>query len=606
MRSSAFPSGSNRPPFQNPRSNAAASLNDKVGVEIPIIPSHGVAHMSDTFSSYPDWKAPSEDSQLLIWPEPPNVLRQTQANHKSLSSEIYEIQGVPLADLRRRQRQWLGLAEDQPVIADGHQTELYHPGVWSKLALLSAAAEKIGAKALHIAVDTDAPKHLNLRWPGGSEPITDDPSLTTAPWSALLPAPAPEYLNELKSKLGAAASNWDFIPIAFEFLEALREQSQAHQDNRMFTRVDSIPLPRYSGGGLGRGFRPPIGVRPLPQPSPGVPGEGEKGNMRLPWQSQASPRQSLSNAITAAMHKLDESLGLKHDIMPASPIFSSEPCLVLAHHLLSRAGEFAAAYNRALAEYRRDNGIRTPGRPMPDLQVSEDACEIPYWLDDLRTPARSRADIHRRDGGWNLVIAGDSFTLNPNADADRAAGELKDFLERHNARLSPRALTLTMFLRLLIADQFIHGIGGARYDQVTNRVIELFFKMQAPSFSVTTSTLYFPTALQRTRACLPCLSQEGHRLRHSTIGKQKSEYLHRIEQLPRGSKDRLAVFTQMHSSIAAALVADPHIRAWEERYAEVARQSAQDEVIFDRELFYAIQPKDRLLSMIARYRQQFA
>ena len=37
--------------------------------------------------------------------------------------------------------------------------------------------------------------------------------------------------------------------------------------------------------------------------------------------------------------------------------------------------------------------------------------------------------------------------------------------------LRPRALTLTLFARLCVADFFIHGIGGGKYDEVTDRII---------------------------------------------------------------------------------------------------------------------------------------
>ena len=34
--------------------------------------------------------------------------------------------------------------------------------------------------------------------------------------------------------------------------------------------------------------------------------------------------------------------------------------------------------------------------------------------------------------------------------------------------LRPRALTLTIWARLLIADLFVHGIGGAKYDRISD------------------------------------------------------------------------------------------------------------------------------------------
>jgi hypothetical protein len=147
-----------------------------------------------------------------------------------------------------------------------------------------------------------------------------------------------------------------------------------------------------------------------------------------------------------------------------------------AHHIAAIADRFAAAYNAALAAYRVRHGVRTPSRPMPDLQVSADRIELPFWLDDLAARARGRAFVVRRDGAWTLECES-PFAFNPRADARPAAAALAGHLAAAQLRLSPRALTLTMFLRLLLVDQFVHGIGGGRYDQVSDGVIERFFRM---------------------------------------------------------------------------------------------------------------------------------
>jgi hypothetical protein len=56
----------------------------------------------------------------------------------------------------------------------------------------------------------------------------------------------------------------------------------------------------------------------------------------------------------------------------------------------------------------------------------------------------------------------------------------------------------------------------------------------------------------------------------------------------------------MHGKLAAA-ARHPDILRWErEREAAEAREQ-EERVVFDRELFYAIQPEDRLARMIERY-----
>ena len=66
-----------------------------------------------TRRDYPEWKAPVEDGQTLIWPAPRELLADTIANRKLLDrADQARIQNVPLPELRRLHRAWLGTHAD--------------------------------------------------------------------------------------------------------------------------------------------------------------------------------------------------------------------------------------------------------------------------------------------------------------------------------------------------------------------------------------------------------------------------------------------------------------------------------------------------------------
>jgi hypothetical protein len=307
------------------------------------------------------------------------------------------------------------------------------------------------------------------------------------------------------------------------------------------------------------------------------------------------------------MHELDWSLGLRHHAMLASPIWESEPFLVFAHHVIARAGEFAAAYNAALADYRREKKVRSATRPMPDLAASEADAEIPFWLDRLDTGDRVRPSATARDGGYALALpGGDEFHFRPDAAGADAAARLSRWLRRNQLRLSPRALTLTMYLRLFVVDQFVHGIGGAQYDQITDRIIAAHFRLLPPRFSVATGTMYLPEAVGRSRVCVPCVAQEGHRLRHALLGERKRELVAQIADAPRKSAERYATFAAMHRELASAATNHPALRRWEQELREAQLREAEESAIFDRELFYAMQPRERLAQMTERFAARFS
>jgi hypothetical protein len=494
---------------------------------------------------YDRWKAPTEDGQTLLWPAPPDLLRDTSDNQRRLSAaSSVHIQGVPLCEVRTRLRQFIGHTnDDRPIFATGHQAELHHPGVWVKNVLINAAADRVGGRAIHFAVDTDAPKHLQLRWPGGSVSLTDS-DRPQAQWSGLVSPPTLAHLQDVAETIHRAEQGWDFHPLVDRFLDML--------------------------------------ARFAPQ-SPNLPA-----------------------ALTQSVHALDQSLGLRHEALLVSPMCWSEPYLVFVHHILARADVFAADYNAALDEFRRENKIRTPGRPMPNLTCLPEGCEVPFWLDDLTTGSRTRAAVAREDGAMVLQLSGGGeFRFDPHADGWKAARELLNFLRQHNTRLSPRALTLTAVLRLLAADQFVHGIGGGQYDQVLDKLIARHFHFDPPRFSVTTATLFFPGAAGRSRLCEPCVVQEGHQLKHSLLGQEKTQLVEAIAAAPRLSMERAALFSEMHGKLSAAQSGET-FRNWERRFVEAKEREVEEKVLFDRELFYAVQSEERLKGMVEKYWEAFA
>lgn len=500
--------------------------------------------MDESPATYADWKAPSQDGAAVIWPDGPELIRQARENHQRLASASQVlIQNEPLPALRTAQRAWLGHHDDERLLfATGHQTELLHPGVWIKNALIDEAAKATGGAAYHFAVDTDQPKHLTLRWPGTSVSLSDDPAMTTADWSGLLAPPTPAHLTAIEQQFRTAKQDWPFEPLLGDFLHSMK---------------------------------------------------------RLTMEAE-----TLDAALVNAIHEIDWKLGLRHHAMIVSPIFQSEPYLALVHHVLSRSCEFAADYNAALAAYRQEQGITNPGRPMPDLRQDADGCEVPFWLDDLSARSRSRANVKRAGGVMVLHHGdGDDFVLDPAKPAADATAQLLAWLRRHNLRLSPRALMLTTFLRLLVADNFVHGIGGGRYDQVTDRLIAGHFRLPPPKFAVSTATLFFPTAGQQERVCLPCLQQEGHRLKHNALGERKREMVAAIAAAPRRSLERSRAFSEMRQALTTA-AREPLLK-WQQRLADAKATAERQAQVFDRELFYPIQPADRLQKLIDICREAF-
>src|SRR5262249_14513207 len=63
---------------------------------------------------------------------------------------------------------------------------------------------------------------------------------------------------------------------------------------------------------------------------------------------------------------------------------------------------------------------------------------------------------------------------------------------RSGFKVRPRALTNTLFARLFLCDLFVHGIGGGKYDELTDEIMHRFYGIEPPEFLVFSATLLLP------------------------------------------------------------------------------------------------------------------
>lgn len=161
-----------------------------------------------------------------------------------------------------------------------------------------------------------------------------------------------------------------------------------------------------------------------------------------------------------------------------SAISRSEEFLIYACDIIRRIKEFHAAYNSSLNEHRRLHGIRSPANPFPELVRDGELWELPFW--GLGTQGSRHKLFAGGTAGKRFVVANDgSGRVSP------VAPETAPSL-----RLRPRAVCLTMFLRLFVGDLFVHGVGGGNYDRVTDRIIESYYGPSPPGYVVCSRTKF--------------------------------------------------------------------------------------------------------------------
>ena len=176
------------------------------------------------------------------------------------------------------------------------------------------------------------------------------------------------------------------------------------------------------------------------------------------------PAETIGEKFAGVRRKYERTWGCRNLELPVSWLCRSESFRHFVRHVLGDLPRFRDVYNAALAEYRRRNRIRSRNHPAPDLGPAE----APFW--------------------------------NQSADGRRGRATAKS----DPATVRPRALTLTLFARVCLGDFFIHGIGGGKYDEVTDAIICNYFGLEPPTFQVLSATLHLPLPAFPTTAAEVC------------------------------------------------------------------------------------------------------
>ncbi len=372
-------------------------------------------------------KTPASHGDVLVTPAPSAWVAAARENFDSLSAARAPLLDSTLGEWRRRTREAIVGRDDTLVFVTGHQPEFIHPGVWAKHVVAQRAAEAVDGVAVNLVVDHDAPKTNSVL-----VPAVQGTALT------LRPIPFAESLR------------------GFSFEQIARLQPD--QVDRFESNLRQCLGERYEASQMPTFFR---GVREAA-------GDAD-------WVGQ----------VVAGRRAIENALGVMIEDRRISDIW----CSPLLLDFLVNAERFAASYNRALAWYRREFRVRGAQRPIPDLHCQGGQCEVAAWAYRCDQP-RQRLFAARVAGAVELFAGGVRIGVVPERHL-RACSDLAAVLDDMAGwRLRPRALTLTIWARLLLADLFIHGIGGAKYDRISDVIIEDYYDVSAPHMACASATLH--------------------------------------------------------------------------------------------------------------------
>ncbi len=193
---------------------------------------------------------------------------------------------------------------------------------------------------------------------------------------------------------------------------------------------------------------------------------------------------NLGQALARLRHQTELGEGLQTLELPLSEACRMSSFAVLLEAIVERSFEFHRIYNDLLRDYRTFHKIRSEAHPVPVLAKEDQWLELPFWIWSHVDPQRQR--LFARQDGKEVIVSDLQKIRHVLAIGDMPAS--LDAMEKSGASIRPRALMTTMFARLILSDLFIHGIGGAKYDELTDAIMREFFAVQPPVFVTASAT----------------------------------------------------------------------------------------------------------------------
>jgi hypothetical protein len=401
----------------------------------------------------------------------------------------------------------------------GHQPELFHPGVWVKNFAAASIAGSCGGLALNLIVDNDIPKDSSIRVPATRDGV------------------------------------WRSVPVEFDEWQG----EIPYEDWRVSDEALFASFPDRVREVFGRSAADPL----LDDFWPRV--------MRRRGEVAA-----VATRFSLARREIEGAWGVANLELPLGWLCKTDGFLWFASHLIAQLPRYQEIHNACLTEYRAAHRIRSRHHPVAALTRTDDWLEAPFWV-WRGGQARRRPLLARQQGRTiELRIAGEDRLLSilpmtPDGEACCAVERLRE-LAADGIRVRTRALTTTMFARFFVGDVFIHGIGGAKYDELGDEIARRFFGCEPPDFQTMSLTLWLNLSKEAvTRDDLLTVHRDLRDLTFNPDRRLREPYPEELRNYIQGKREALAGPTTSRRERVGRAVAIRHCNDAMQPWVEAMR-----------------------------------
>jgi hypothetical protein len=325
---------------------------------------------------------------------------------------------------------------------------------------------------------------------------------------------------------------------------------------------------------------------------------------------------NVADLITYLQAMLNIALGLDDVLyLPVSLLSESEAFADFVVSIIQQAEYFATSYNDGIDRCINDMENKVPGAVRKLKRDKKTGMvELPFWL---VWPGGKRESLYVNSFDAEKIGIGTSLALLGYQDsicADDKKERLKNLLQQEGCFLRPKAVSLTLFIRLFFADWFVHGAGSSQYEPVTDYIIENYYSgVSGLAYGIATCTmkLSVPENVAFDGDNISQLKHNLHDIKHNPERYISDRRLKKraIVNLLRAKKEQIA------RAGDRSLPSDVRRAAWtslldtnqklfeyvkgtaemlEKKVADCEKNAITREVFNSREFFFGLFPEDRL------------
>ena len=493
-------------------------------------------------------RAPSQHGEALVLPatDPCELFEQNVGQVASFGREMEAIRRLARKELTGLafdySRQYADVERPESgdrVVMCGHQPTLFHPGVWLKNFALSHIGQKASAVSINLMVDND-----------------------------LCQSSAVSVPTVAGEQVGLSQLAFD------QPEEAVPFEVRGIRDRQTFESF---------GGSLASAMSPLVGDSLVSQLWPNV------------TRVSHLVGGGLAASVAAGRHLLELENGVANLELPIGKMAEAVSFARFFGLIANQAGQFAEVYNTSIGEYRTAHRIRSNSHPVPVLEKDGGWQEVPFWCWTKGSTKRKRLFL-RGAHAVHLALSDGEKVFAKIDRKELAENSLSKLIPE--VAIRPRALTTTMFARLFGCDLFIHGIGGAKYDQLTDRIVQRFLGVDLPGYLMVTATMRLPFAIEATtQEDVVRLQQQLREMKfhpERLLGEEQAGEPGRAKEVllrtrPEGSRKGWHDELEKVNAAMADLLAGQR-RELEGRLADATRGLASGRVINSREFGFPLFP----------------